>query len=203
MQEKLKIFRNNFIGGIFILIPVTAIVWLCIFLINTLGGVRNILPNSISESSNYFIRMSSSLIVLVFIVIFIAVVGWLSRKIIGKQLITFMEETINKIPVLRSAYGAIKQMVDIFSGKNEQFKAVCLVEFPRKGILAFGFITGETKIKDKKYFYVFVPTTPNPTSGFTMLFEPDDVVNVDYTVEEAFKIIISMGVLNKKSKHKL
>jgi len=193
-----KSFRNNFISGALVLIPVTIIVWLSVFLLNILGGVRNILPNSISDSSNYLVRLSSSLFVLIFIVLFVTIVGWLSRKIIGKQLIKFVEEAIAKIPVLRSAYKAIKQLIDIFSGKSDQFKAVCLVEFPRKGVLTYGFITGETILAEKKYYYVFVSFTP-PTSGFTILVEQTDVIRVDTSVEEAFKTILSMGVLSSKT----
>ena len=192
----LKNLRKNFISGILILTPVTIIIWLCIFLINILGGVRNILPDSISDSSNYFIRASSSLFVLLFIFIFIVVIGSLSRKIIGKQLLSFMEETIAKIPILRTAYKALKQLIDVFSGKNQQFQAVCIIEFPRKGLYAYGFITGETTFEGKKYYHVFVPTTPNPTSGFTVLAELSEVTRVNITVEDAFKIIISMGVLS-------
>ena len=198
MKGGLKTFRNNFISGALILIPVTVIIWLSIFMINLLGGVRNILPNSISNSSNDLVRFLASLFMLILIVLFIVVVGWLSRKIIGRQLISFVDETIGKIPVLRSAYKAMKQLIDIFSGKNDQFKAVCLVEFPRKGAFSYGFITGETNLQGKKYFYVFVPTTPNPTSGFTVLFEQSEVTRVDISVEEAFKTIITMGVLSPK-----
>ena len=192
----LKDLRKNFITGILILTPVTIIIWLCIFLINILGGVRNILPDSISDSSNYFIRASSSLFVLLFLFLFIVVAGWLSRKIIGKQLLSFMEETIAKIPILRTAYKAIKQLIDVFSGKSEQFQAVCIIEFPRKGLYSYGFITGETTFEGKKHYHVFVPTTPNPTSGFTVLAELSEVTRVNITVEDAFKIIISMGVLS-------
>jgi uncharacterized membrane protein len=192
----LKDLRKNFITGILILTPVTIIIWLCIFLINILGGVRNILPDSISDSSNYFIRASSSVLVLLLIFIFIVAAGWLSRKIIGKQLLSFMEETIAKIPILRTAYKAIKQLIDVFSGKNQQFQAVCIIEFPRKGLHSYGFITGETTFEGKKHYHVFVPTTPNPTSGFTVLAEQSEVTRVNITVEEAFKIIISMGVLS-------
>jgi len=196
MHEGLKTLRKNFISGTLVLIPVAVIVWLSIFLIDILGGVRNILPNSISNSSNYFVRLSSSLFVLIFIVFLIIVVGWLSRKFIGKQIISLVDDTINRIPLIRSIYRAMKQLIDVFSGKNEQFKAVCLIEFPRKGLRSYGFITGETILEGKKYFYVFVPTTPNPTSGFTVLAEQEDIVRVNVSVEEAFKAIISMGVLS-------
>ncbi len=198
MEHKLRTFRNNFISGALILLPVTAIVWLSVFLINMIGGVRNILPDSISNSDNFFVRLLGSLFVLTLIVLFIILVGWLSRRFIGKQLLLFVEGTINKIPVLRSAYKAMKQLIEIFSGKNEQFKAVCLVKFPHAGALSYAFITGEKEINGKKYFYVFVPTTPNPTSGFTVLFEQSEVVRVDTSVETAFKTIITMGVLSQK-----
>lgn len=198
MQNNARTFRNNFISGTLILIPVATIVWLSIFVINTLGGVRNILPSSISDSSNPLVRFLSSIIVLSIIIVLITVFGWLSRKLVGKQFISFIEETIARIPVLRSTYKAIKQIIDVFSGKNEQFKAVCLVEFPRKGTKSFAFITGETIFEGKKHFYVFVPTTPNPTSGFTIILEQEEVIRVNVTVEEAFKTIISMGTLSSK-----
>lgn len=196
IKNMLKNLRNNFITGILILTPVTLVTWLCIFLINVLGGARNILPNSISNSSNYFIRASSSLIVLIIIFFLIVVAGWLSRKIIGKQLIAFIEETIGRVPVLRTAYKAIKQLIDVFSGNNKQFQAVCIIEFPRKGLHTYGFITGETMFDGKKHYHVFVPTTPNPTSGFTLLVEQSELRRVNMTVEDALKTIISMGVLS-------
>lgn len=198
MEHKLKKFRNNFISGVLVLIPVTAIVWLLVFLINVIGGVKNILPNSIAYSSNPFVRLLASLFVLTLIVLFIVAVGWISRRFVGQQLLSFFESAIDKIPVLRSMYKAIKQLIDIFSGKNDQFKAVCLVKFPHAGTLSYAFITGEKEMDGKKYFYVFVPTTPNPTSGFTVLIEQSEVKRLDVSVETAFKTIITMGVLSHK-----
>lgn len=195
MSSKTNFFRKNLISGILILVPFAAIVWLCVFIINILGGVKHFLPYAIRNSENFFIRTSVSISVVIFILLFIVFVGWVSRKFIGRHILSFLDDMIAKVPMLRSVYSAIKQIINIFSNKNDQFKAVCLVEFPRKGIKSIAFVTNEIKLSGQKYFTVFVPTTPNPTSGFTLLLKSEEIEHMDMSIEDAFRIIISMGVL--------
>jgi uncharacterized membrane protein len=197
MKGRIKGFRNNLISGVLVLVPFAAIVWLCVFIINVMGGMNNYHPLFIRNSENPFVKFMVSLLFIILILLVIAFIGWLSRKFIGRQILSFLDESISRLPMLGTIYGAIKQLVNVFSNKNNQFKAVCLVEFPRKGIRSIGFVTGETVLEGEKYFCVFVPTTPNPTSGFTLLLKGEDFVRVNMSVEAAFKIIVSMGVLAK------
>ena len=136
-------------------------------------------------------------------IILITFIGWLSLSFIGKRLLGFFENILNKIPILRTIYSAIGQMTDSFTSTDKAKKNVVLVEYPRKGSWAVGFATKENvgEISDKtkkKLVNVFVPTTPNPTSGFLLMYPKEDVIYLDLTFEEASKFIVSAGTTNPK-----
>jgi uncharacterized membrane protein len=143
---------------------------------------------------------------LILVVIIILVVGILTRNFIGRKIVRFGENIVNRIPFVRSLYMGVKQLVEaFFIQKNDAFKRVALLEYPRRGAYVLGFITGESKgevqIKtDKKMINVFVPTTPNPTSGFYILIPEDDLIILNMTVEDAFKLIISGGIFSPHEK---
>ncbi|MEI6092183.1 MAG: DUF502 domain-containing protein [bacterium] len=195
MASSTTLFRRNFISGVLILVPFAAILWLCVFIINFLGGVKRFLPYPISNPDNFFIRIAVSLSLVIIILLFIVFVGWVSRKFIGRHVLSFLDDMIAKVPMLRSLYGAIKQIINMFSSNKDQFKSVCLIEFPRKGVKTIAFVTNEITLAGQKYFTVFVPTTPNPTSGFTLLVKEEEINRIEMSIEVAFKTIISMGVL--------
>ena len=130
-------------------------------------------------------------------------VGWLSLSFIGKRLLSLVNNIITKIPILKTIYGAVVQMTETFSSQKDNKKTVVLVEYPRKGSWAVGFATkenvGEIKDKTKKNLInVFVPTTPNPTSGFLLMFPKEEVIFLEISFEEASKFIVSAGTSNPK-----
>ncbi len=142
----------------------------------------------------------------ILVVIIILVVGLLTRNFIGGKIVRFGENIVNRIPFVRSLYTGVKQLMEaFFIQKNDAFKRVGLLEYPRRGIYALGFITGESKGEvqsktGKKMINVFVPTSPNPTSGFYILIPEDDLIILDMTVEDAFKLVISGGMLSPHEK---
>ena len=137
-------------------------------------------------------------------IIFITIVGGLSLSFLGKRVLKFIDDLFKKIPFLRTIYSAILQMTESFSSKDNNKKSVVLVEYPRKGVWAVGFATKENKGQmskktNKDLINVFVPTTPNPTSGFLLMFPVDEVIHLDMSFEEASKFIVSAGTSSDKN----
>ena len=137
-------------------------------------------------------------------IIFITVIGWLSLSIIGKKILQLVNETLKRIPILRTIYSAIGQMTESLAPRKGNKKSVVLVEYPRKGSWAVGFATKDNKGEISKktsteLVNVFVPTTPNPTSGFLLMFPKKEIIYLDMTFEEASKFIVSAGTSNPKN----
>ena len=135
-------------------------------------------------------------------IIFITIVGGLSLSFLGKRILKLIDDLFKRIPFLRTIYSAILQMTESFSNKDNDKKSVVLVEYPRKGVWAVGFATKENKgimaeKTNQKLINVFVPTTPNPTSGFLLMFPVEDVIYLNMTFEEASKFIVSAGTSTK------
>ena len=190
--------RNYFIAGIVVLIPIGITVYFTIFLISISS---KILPNEINP--NHYLPYDIPGLEIIISFILITFIGWLSLSFIGKRLLTIFDNLLKKIPILRTIYSAIGQMTDTFTSSDSKKKNVVLVEYPRKGSWAVGFSTkdneGEISNKtNKKLVNVFVPTTPNPTSGFLLMFPKEEVVYLDMTFEEASKFIVSAGTSNTK-----
>jgi len=200
-QKKRSIFarvRNNFIAGIVVLIPIGITLYLTIFLISISS---KILPNEINP--NHYLPYYVPGLEIVIAIILITFIGWLSLSFIGKRLLLLFENILKRIPILRTIYSAIGQMTDTFTSSDKDKKNVVLVEYPRKGSWAVGFATkdneGEITNKTKKKLVnVFIPTTPNPTSGFLLMFPKEEVIYLDLTFEEASKFIVSAGTTNTK-----
>ena len=188
--------RNYFIAGVVILIPIGMTVYLTLLLISISS---KILPKEINP--NNYLPYNIPGVEILTSIILITIIGWLSLSFIGKKLLDLFNTVLKKIPILRTFYSAVGQMTETFTKTNKGKKNVVLVEYPRKGSWAVGFATkensGEISIKTKKdLINVFVPTTPNPTSGFLLMFPKDDVIYLDLTFEEASKFIISAGTSN-------
>jgi Uncharacterized conserved protein len=135
-------------------------------------------------------------------IIIITFVGGLSLSFLGKKILQLINDLFKRIPFLRTIYSAIVQMTETFSKKDNSKKSVVLIEYPRKGVWAVGFATKENKGEmskktNKKLINVFVPTTPNPTSGFLLMFPIEEVIYLDMTFEEASKFIVSAGTSNE------
>ena len=188
--------RNYFIAGVVVLIPIGITVYLTLFLIKISSYVipKEINPNNYLPYNIPGVEILTSIIL-------ITIIGWLSLSFIGKKLLDLFNNVLKKIPILRTFYSAVGQMTETFTKTNKGKKNVVLVEYPRKGSWAVGFATkensGEISVKTKKdLINVFVPTTPNPTSGFLLMFPKDEVIYLDLTFEEASKFIISAGTSN-------
>ena len=198
-EKKSSIFariRNYFIAGIVVLIPIGITLYLTVFFISISS---KILPKEINP--NHYLPYNIPGVEILTAVFLITLIGWLSVSFLGKKLLNLFNSILKKIPILRTIYSAIGQMTETFTRTDKGKKNVVLVEYPRKGSWAVGFATKEnsgeiTKKTNKKLINVFVPTTPNPTSGFLLMFPEDEVIYLDLTFEEASKFIVSAGTSN-------
>ena len=187
------ILRNYFITGVVVLIPIGFTLYLSKILI---GLSSKIIPENINPNS--YLPYAIPGIEIIISILFITFVGGLSLSFFGKKILKLIDDLFKRIPLLRTIYSAISQMTETFSKKDNDKKSVVLVEYPRKGVWAVGFATREnttemaTKTK-QKLINVFVPTTPNPTSGFLLMFPIDEVIYLNMTFEEASKFIVSAG----------
>ena len=193
------ILRNYFITGVVVLIPIGFTLYLTKFLI---GISSKVIPENINP--NNYLPYAIPGIEILISVIFITFVGGLSLSFLGKRILKLIDDLFKRIPFLRTIYSAILQMTESFSNKDNDKKSVVLIEYPRKGVWAVGFATKENKgeMADKtnqRLINVFVPTTPNPTSGFLLMFPIDDVIYLNMTFEEASKFIVSAGTSSGKN----
>ena len=191
--------RNYFITGVLVLIPIGVTVYLTLFFIKIFA---KILPQEINPN-NYLPYSVPGLEIIISIIV-ITVIGWLSLSFLGKKLVKLVNDIFKRIPFLRTVYSAIGQMTQSFAqSRKSKKKSVVLVEYPRKGSWAVGFATqentGEIASKtNKDLVNVFVPTTPNPTSGFLIMFPKDEIIYLDMSFEDASKFIVSAGTSNPK-----
>tara|TARA_B000000532_G_scaffold165191_1_gene133336 strand:+ start:131 stop:745 length:615 start_codon:yes stop_codon:yes gene_type:complete len=188
--------RNNFIAGVVVLIPIGITLYLTLFIIKISSKVipREINPN------NYLPFDIPGVEILIALII-ITLIGWLSLSFLGKKFFDLFNSILKKIPILRTIYSAIGQMTESFTKTDNNQKSVVLLEYPRKGVWAVGFATKENEglIKEKikeDLINVFVPTTPNPTSGFLLLVPKRDLIFLDISFEQASKFIVSAGTTN-------
>jgi uncharacterized membrane protein len=193
------ILRNYFITGVVVLIPIGFTLYLTKFII---GVSSNVIPQNINP--NNYLPYAIPGIEILISVVFITIVGGLSLSFLGKRILKLIDDLFKKIPFLRTIYSAILQMTESFSNKDNDKKSVVLVEYPRKGVWAVGFATKENKGEmadktNKRLINIFVPTTPNPTSGFLLMFPIDEVIYLNMTFEEASKFIVSAGTSSGKS----
>ena len=200
-KKKASLFsrlRNYFITGIVVLVPIGITLYLTKFFISVSS---NLFPKEINPNS--YLPFSIPGLEILLSVIFITIIGGLSLSFIGKKILQLVNETLKRIPILRTIYSAIGQMTESLAPNKGNKKTVVLVEYPRKGSWAVGFATkdneGEiTKKTNTELVNVFVPTTPNPTSGFLLMFPKSEIVYLDMSFEEASKFIVSAGTSNPK-----
>ena len=198
MSDKKKIsilarLRNYFLAGIVVLVPIGFTLYLTIFLIKISS---KLLPNEINP--NNYLPFSIPGLEILLSVIIIIIVGGISLSFFGKRIVVLINDIFKKIPILRTIYSAIGQMTQSFTSTGKDKKSVVLVEYPKKGSWAVGFATKEndgeiSKKVNKQMINVFVPTTPNPTSGFLLMYPKDEVIYLDMSFEEASKFIVSAG----------
>ena len=201
-KKKSSIFskiRNYFFAGAVVLIPIGITIYLSIFIIKVSS---KLLPKELNP--NHYLKFDIPGIEIFIALVVITFIGWLSLSFLGKRILKLIDNLFKRIPLLRTIYSAILQMTESFSNKDNDKKSVVLIEYPRKGVWAVGFATkentGEMATKtNKKLINVFVPTTPNPTSGFLLMFPIEDVIYLDMTFEEASKFIVSAGTSSGKN----
>ena len=188
--------RNNFIAGIVVLIPIGITLYLTLFLIRISGKIipKEINPNNYLPFDIPGVEILMSLII-------ITITGWLSLSFLGKKFFEILNNILKKIPILRTIYSAIGQMTESFTKTDNKQKSVVLIEYPRKGVWAVGFATKENEgiIRNnlnEDIINVFVPTTPNPTSGFLLMVPKKDLIYLNISFEEASKFIVSAGTTN-------
>ena len=191
--------RNYFITGIVVLVPICITLYLTKFFIQISSKM---IPNEINPNS--YLPFAIPGIEILLSIILITIIGGLSLSFIGKKVLQIFNDILKRIPILRTIYSAIGQMAETLAPNKTSRKSVVLIEYPRKGSWAVGFATKENKGEiskktNKELINVFVPTTPNPTSGFLLMFPKDEVVYLDMTFEEASKFIVSAGTSGKQN----
>jgi len=201
-RKTLSIFaklRNYFITGIVVLVPIGITLYLTKFFISISS---KLIPAEINPNNYLPVLIPGLEIVLA--IIFITLIGYFSLSFLGKKILQLFNDLLKKIPILRTIYSAIGQMAETLAPKRKSKKSVVLVEYPRKGSWAVGFATKDNKGEisrrtNEKLVNVFVPTTPNPTSGFLLMFPKKDLIYLDMNFEEASKFIVSAGTSNPKN----
>ncbi|MEM1350853.1 MAG: DUF502 domain-containing protein [Pseudomonadota bacterium] len=209
--------RSNFLTGLVVIAPVGLTIWLIWSVVGWIDGfVLPLVPNRYQPDKmiqdllglDPTVQINVRGIGVVIFLLFTVVVGWMAKGLIGRSLIAFAESLVERTPVVRSIYSGIKQISEtVFAQSERSFEKACLIEYPRKGIWAIGFISTSTKGElaergnnGEPMVSVFLPTTPNPTSGFLLFFPEDDVMVLDMTVEEAAKLVISAGLVYPNGK---
>ena len=194
--------RSSFLTGLVVIAPVAMTIWLIWSVIGWIDSVvLPLVPGGFKPDQ--FIGLNLRGYGVIIFLIFTVIVGWIAKGLIGRSLIGFAEGLVVRMPVVRSIYSGVKQIAEtVFAQTDRSFEKACLVQYPRKGIWAVGFISTEAKGEvaqqagnEGTLLSVFVPTTPNPTSGFLLFFPKDDVIELDMSVEEAAKLVISAGLV--------
>ena len=202
--------RTSFLTGIVVIAPVALTIWLIWSVIGWFDGfVLPFVPDAyrpeqiLNTIFGYDLKLNIRGVGVVVFLVFATLVGWLAKGLIGRSFIRYAENLVNRMPVVRSFYSGIKQIAEtVFAQQERSFEKACMIEYPRKGIWAIGFIstTAKGEIAERNsskgpMVSVFVPTTPNPTSGFLLFFPKADIVELDMSIEDAAKLVISAGLV--------
>ncbi|MEP2642775.1 DUF502 domain-containing protein [Roseobacter sp.] len=209
--------RASFLTGLVVIAPVGLTLWLIWSVVGWIDGfVLPLVPGSYQPDRvlqdwlglDPEIQINIRGIGVVIFLLFTVLVGWMAKGLIGRSLIRFGETLVERTPVVRTIYSGIKQISEtVFAQSDRSFEKACLIEYPRKGIWAIGFISTTTKGEvaargndGQPMLSIFVPTTPNPTSGFLLFFPADDVIELDMSVEDSAKLVISAGLVYPNDK---
>ncbi len=199
--------RASFLTGLVVIAPVGLTIWLIWTVIGWIDGfVLPLVPSRFNPEQYTGINLRG--IGVIFFLVFTVAVGWVAKGLIGRSLIRFGESLVGRMPVVRSIYSGVKQIAEtVFQQSERSFEKACLIQYPRKGIWAIGFISTQARGEVAQraevggdLISVFVPTTPNPTSGFLLFFPAEDVIELEMTIEDAAKLVISAGLVYPNSK---
>jgi len=194
--------RSSFLTGLVVIAPVAMTIWLIWSVTGWIDSVvLPLVPGGFKPGE--FIGINLRGFGLIIFLFFTIIVGWIAKGLIGRSLIGFAEGLVVRMPVVRSIYSGVKQIAEtVFAQSERSFEKACLVQYPRQGIWAVGFISTEARGEvaqeagtDGALLSVFVPTTPNPTSGFLLFFPKEDVIELEMSVEDAAKLVISAGLV--------
>lgn len=194
--------RAAFLTGLVVIAPVGLTIWLIWTVIGWIDGfVLPLVPAKFNPEEYVGINLRG--IGVIFFLLFTMLVGWVAKGLLGRSMIRFAEGLVGRMPVVRSIYNGVKQIAEtVFAQSESSFEKACLIEYPRKGTWAIGFIStqarGEVAMRAQTsgaLMSIFVPTTPNPTSGFLLFYPVEDVIELDMSIEEAAKLVISAGLV--------
>ncbi len=200
--------RASFLTGIVVIAPIGLTFWLLWTVIGWIDGV--VLPLVPARFlPEQYIGINLRGVGVIFFLVFTVLMGWIAKGLIGRSLIRWAEHLVDRTPIVRSIYSGVKQIAEtVFAQAERSFDKACMVEYPRKGIWAIGFISTTAKGEisrhgpaDEEMMSVFVPTTPNPTSGFLLFFPRSDVVELEMSLEDAAKLVISAGLVYPNEKN--
>lgn len=198
MQFIIQKVRAHFFTGVLVLVPLAVIVWLGRAIFVWLWKLSKEVPLGLfQDSSAWSLQALSFIFTVVLLAVVISLLGWSSKLYFGQKILSFLGRLIQKIPLLGTIYSTLEQLVNtISSGGNQQFRRVVYVDWPRPGVKAIAFVTGEARGRnlEKGLLNLFIPTVPNFTSGFHMMVQESEVMDSNLTVEEAFKTILSFGI---------
>ncbi len=191
MKKINDFFKKYFITGLLVMIPIWATYYVLSALLGVIDGILGDVPT-------YFFGLKFPGLGIITLIVVVLTIGMLSANYMGTRLVRYSDNLMQKVPLVRGVYTTIKQIMETFSVKHN-FHGVALVEYPRKGCWSMGFMTGEmqgTSIGlNGKFVSVFVPTTPNPTAGFLLILPESEIIQLDMTVEQGMKFIISLGLV--------
>lgn len=203
----MKRLRGYLLAGVLLTAPITLTVYLTyLFLTFVDSQVAKILPLELYES--YYAHTTVPGVGLLVAITFFIVIGWLATNFLGRSFIRISEYIVDKMPIVRTLYGAIKQIFEtVMAPQGMGFRQAVMIEFPRKGMWAIAFVTGRTegevqRLTEDEVVNLFMPTTPNPTSGFLIFVPKQDIVFLEMSVEDALKMIISAGIITPPDKKK-
>lgn len=198
----MKDFKKNFITGLVAVLPITLTLYIIIFLISKIGGIVGKYLQYIKFLS-FLPSFVHSLIGFVIIFFLIYIVGMITSGYIGKFILRLSNNILNRLPLFKSVYSAAQKMINTIFIDKSAFRKVIIIPYPKEGSFAVSFMTSEKSIfiNGEEYINAFVPTVPNPTSGFYLLIRKRDVVETDLSIEEGFKVIFSAGVINLELKN--
>lgn len=194
--------KKYFLTGLLILVPLSITLWVLNLVVTTMDQTLNLLPEAIRNQPPFNIHGMG--VVLTLAVVFFT--GLSARNFIGRRLVLWWEALLRRIPVVSSIYTSVKQVSDtLFSPSGQAFRKAVLVQFPREGSWSVAFVVGDPGEHLKgplspDHQTVYVPTAPNPTSGYVLILPPEEIVDLDISVDDALKFVVSMGVVPPKPK---
>lgn len=194
-----KGLRRYFITGLLVVVPLYITVYVLTVIVGFMDSIFNVLPEALRPDTYLPVHFPGQ--GLVFTIIGIFIIGVVATNILGRRLFAIGDRVLLKVPVLRIVYNASKQFMEtFFSDEREGFRKVVLVEFPKKGIYSIGFVTGKAKGELSQNLHensitLFMPTAPNPTSGFLIMVEESETIPLDLSVEDAFKVVMTGGMV--------